>query len=633
MSDKNSIALIKGNALEVDYSQQIIDLISQNLIQNPNRVSILNYEEKISNYEIDCFSNQIANLLYLLDIKENSKVSVMLERGKEHICTFLGIYKVGGTYIPIDPNYPLERKKYVLEDSKSEVLLTTFENLQSINELDYLQNIKIIILDRIEENENKFKNYYYLNDIKKQSLEAIKNVNRTNKNIAYILYTSGSTGKPKGVMVSQKGLLHRIIWLQNYFKLNSQDVMLHKTTISFSDSVAEILWPLMYGFKIAIINEIDSKSPKKMFNLFLKYKGTVAQFVPSQLKLFIDGIKNEVKSNLLPDFKYMISSGEALTVPLVKSWYNIFENKDLYNIYGMTETTSYSTIYRTEKKKVNNLTRIPIGKPISDVKICILDKNLTPCKYNQKGEIYIGGEGLSYGYFNKPELTSKLLVVIPEYNEIMCKTGDIGLITNDCEIQYFGRADNMVKIRGIRIELDEIENALLSYDNINEVVVSVMENEFGDKYLVAFYVSKESIENIELKEYLKLKIPEYMIPSRLIQIEEFPLLPNSKVDKKQLLNFLKTEEENNHTQLNEKEKILINIFNKLLGIQNLNINDDIFNFGATSVVIARAQILLEDFKIFIKYDDFFKHRTVKKVSNCITVSDNDCRLEVLDELY
>ncbi|WP_201786361.1 non-ribosomal peptide synthetase, partial [Legionella pneumophila] len=359
-------------------------------------------------------------------------------------------------------------------------------------------------------------------------------------NLAYVIYTSGSTGQPKGVLSIHQGCVNRLLWMQNYCNMSSSDRILQKTPYTFDVSVWEFFLPLIGGAEIVFAKPDGHKDPLYLAEVIKQYEITILHFVPSMLQGFLDSLE----SCECPTVHSVITSGEALTASLVSQFKQKLSKTKLYNLYGPTEASIDVTYYDCSEKTT---VLVPIGKPIWNIKLYILDSHLQPVPIGVIGELYLGGEGLARGYLNRPELTAERFIANPFVREEdkargrnlrLYRTGDLCRYLEDVNIEYIGRIDNQVKIRGFRIELGEIATALLSHTAVKEAVVVAQEVEEGTKRLVGYYVltpeAADGVSASDVRDYLKGRLPEYMVPSFLVTMEAMPLTPNGKLDRKAL---------------------------------------------------------------------------------------------------
>ncbi|WP_346940202.1 amino acid adenylation domain-containing protein [uncultured Clostridium sp.] len=594
------------NDTKADYpkNKTIQELFEEQVEKTPDNIAVVFGDKKLTYRELNKKSNQIARILRKKGVKADSIVGIMVKRSLEMIVGIMGILKAGGAYLPIDPSYPKERIEYMLKDSKCEVLLTVES---SANNIEFTKEV----IDLFNED-------WFEGDL--SNLEKINN----SSNLAYVIYTSGTTGKPKGVMIEHKALVNRLIWMQNKYPLSEKDTILQKTTYTFDVSVWELLWWSLVGAKVCMLSPNDEKDPIKIIEAIDKYSITTIHFVPSMLDIFLYCLEESKKDTGLNSLRQVFSSGEALNFKQVSRFYKEFgDSKKLINLYGPTEATIDVSYFGTSSGL--DMKVIPIGKPISNIKLYILDINRNLQPVGVTGELYISGDGLARGYLNRPDLTAEKFVDNPfEVGTKMYKTGDLARWLPDGNIEFLGRIDNQVKIRGFRIELGEIESRLLEHEYIKETAVVIKENEEKEKYICAYIVSEEEISNLNLKGYLRGTLPEYMIPPYFIKIDKIPLTTNGKIDKKALpeLDNSMIVRKEYIAPRNEIEIKLTKIWSKVLGIENISIDDNFFDLGGHSLKAVQVIKLIEkNLNKSINLNEFFLSPTISEVGKLIYNSD------------
>ena len=596
-NEKNQI-LYNFNNTTVDYPRDktIVDLFEEQAEKTPNKIAVIFENQELTYQELNEKANQLARYLIKNGVTNNSVVGIMLPRSLEIIVAFLAVLKTGACYIPIDQNFPNERIEYMLENSNTTVLL----KLKDTKEVKFKNTINIDI-----DNSAIYGNY------EKSNLSININPNSP----SYIIYTSGSTGKPKGVVLTHKSLMNLTFYLNNvvdYFK-TSQDIAIASiTTMSFDIFLFETIISLQKGLKVVIANEAQQTNPNLLDDLIYRHNIKAIQMTPSRMDIFIN---NKEYMPHLSNLEYVTLAGEPLPNELRDKLLTL-GNITVYNGYGPSETTVFSTFTNvTKHKKVN------IGKPLANTYVYILDKDKNLCPIGIPGELYISGDGVGKGYINNQDLTDKSFVKdIFNPNLIMYKTGDLVKFLPNGELDYIGRVDNQVKIRGLRIELDEIEKWIMKYDNINKVVLSSSTDKNGRQYLVAYMTVNNRVSINELKIYLGKHIPKYMIPTYFMILDKFPYLPNGKINKKvlPLPNEDITLNKKFVAPTNNLEIKICQIFEKLLSISPISIYDNFFDIGGDSLLAMALQLELLKLNIHINYSDIFIFPTVKDLANYIS---------------
>ncbi|MBD2567364.1 non-ribosomal peptide synthetase [Anabaena lutea] len=559
--------LIEWNNTETDYPQDqcIHQLFAAQVEKTPDAVAVVFENQQLTYRELNTKANQLAHYLQKQGVKPEVLVGICVERSLEMVIGLLGILKAGGAYVPLDPAYPQERLGYMLADAQVQVLLTQKHLLETLP----THNAQTLCLDQ---DENIFITQSTANPIS----------NATSENLAYVIYTSGSTGKPKGAMNTHKGLCNRLLWMQDTYQLTASDKVLQKTPFSFDVSVWEFFWTLLTGASLVIAKPGGHQDSRYLVQLIAEEKITTLHFVPSMLQMFLEDTELEKYSSL----KRVICSGEALSFDLKQRFFERL-NAELHNLYGPTEAAIDVTYWACQPN--TNETIVPIGRPIANTQIYILDKHLQPVPIGVIGELHIGGVGLARGYWHKPELTQEKFISSPfATGKYLYKTGDLARYLPNGNIEYLGRIDYQVKIRGFRIEIGEIEAAIHQHPEIREVVVIVREDKQDDKRLVAYVIPQSTdVSVLELRNFLKAKLPDYMIPSAFVVLEEFPLTPNGKIDRRALPapEWSQRDLEANYLPPRTPvEEIIANTWTQVLGVEQVGVNDNFFELGGHSLL-------------------------------------------------
>lgn len=484
----------------------IHELFKAQVDRTPKGTALIFGKQCMTYEELNEKSNKVAWLLRKKGIKRDMVVGIIAVQSFEMIIGILGILKAGGAFLPIDPSYPAKRIKYMIDDSCTNILLTQ-EHLKD----KICFNGEIIILDNM--------------NVPNLSTDNLDNVNQPN-DLAYIIYTSGSTGNPKGVMIEHKSVVNFIEGVIEKIDFRSLERILAITTICFDIFILETLLPLTQGMIVVIAPNNYQKNPKLQSRLIQQCNIDIVQMTPSRLQL-LEVYDNELLC--LKNVKVILIGGEAVQPILLKKLQR-FTHARIYNMYGPTETTIWSTISElTMSQSIN------IGRPIKNTCIYIMNDNHDICSEGVEGELCIGGDGLARGYMNKGELTREKFLNISSISEgRIYRTGDLAKILPDGNIGFIGRIDRQVKIRGYRIELNEIELCLLKNEFIYEAAVIAKQDKYGIKHLWAAVSSRDGTEATYLKDYLRKKLPEYMIPEYFVRLEHLPLTPNGKIDRRSI---------------------------------------------------------------------------------------------------
>ncbi|WP_316814876.1 polyketide synthase [Pedobacter nyackensis] len=573
-----------------------IYLFAEQVERIPNNIAIVCKDSKLSYIQLEEKSNQIANFLLKKGVNKTTTVGIYLDRSIELLTTILGVLKTGASYVPLDPIYPQDRIDFMLEDSGASILINSTYFKEQFNtpaEIIYLEKhfAEIELCDK-----------------------TAADVTIEGTDVAYILYTSGSTGKPKGVQIEHYNLLNFLLSMKKEPGLVESDFFLANTTISFDIAAMEIFLPLIVGAKILMVDSELRLDLHKILSVIEEQKVTVMQATPTTWRLMIDaGWKNKLSLKVL-------CGGEAFPQDLANQLLNLSD--EVWNVYGPTETTIWSTI----KKISRNEKPISVGKPIDNTQIYILGEDLQRLLDGEIGEICIGGHGVARGYLNRPELNQERFLKDTFSNIAGAKiyrTGDLGLFLPNGEIQCLGRMDDQVKIQGYRIELGEIENCISSFPNIKRCCVIVWEEKQSGNRLVGYIVSIEnkSIDINELIEYLKKEMPEYMVPTVFVQLEVFPLTSNGKLDKKSLPPPVRKRSSTGtlyRAPTSTLEKNIITIWKSLLEIDQIGTDDNFFEIGGNSILaIKTVSILKNEYNITLPIIKLYQHPTANGISKII----------------
>ncbi|MCE2661402.1 MAG: amino acid adenylation domain-containing protein [Microcystis sp. M53603_WE2] len=592
-SEKQQL-LVEWNQTQTSYPDHycIHQLFEEQVVKTPDAIAVIDGEKSLTYEQLNQKANQLAYYLQNLGVKTEDLVGICIERSVLMIIGLLGILKAGAAYIPLDPNYPSERLAYMLEDSAVSVLLTQ-ENL-----VDTLPNYlgTIFCLDQ----DGKILDHHPQDNL----LHPM-----TSENLAYVIYTSGSTGKPKGVLIQHQSLLNLVSWHQNAFDITTIDRVTQLAGIAFDASVWEI-WPyLTAGACLAIVPPDLLTSPKQLQEWLIAKKITVS-FLPTPLAETL--IPLDWSPNCL--LRLMLTGGDKLndfpptSIPFT-----------LVNNYGPTENTVVTTSVKITPDLLTEKAP-PIGRPISNTQVYILDQYQQPVPIGIPGELYIGGSGLAKGYLNRPELTDSKFIANPfsqKLSDRLYKTGDLVRYGNDGQIEFVGRIDHQVKIRGFRIELGEIETVLNQHPQVKEAIIIAREDQPGVKRLCAYVIASQNLTVSQLRLFLQEKLPQYMVPAFFVLLDAFPLTANGKIDRCALPQpTLELEDEAalNLSPGTEKERILAAIWQRVLGLKNISINDNFFELGGDSILAIQIIAQANQAGLQITPKQLFSHQTIAQLA-------------------
>ncbi|MFN6565502.1 MAG: amino acid adenylation domain-containing protein [Nostoc sp. ChiSLP01] len=587
----------------------IYHLFEYQVEKTPEQIAVIFEDKQLSYQELNQRANQLAHYLQTLNVKPEVLVGICLERSLETIVGLLAILKAGGAYVPLDPAYPSERLALMLEDSQLPILLTQQNLLSKLPE----HQAHVVCLDSEEQ------------AITQQSQENLTCL-VTDENLSYVIYTSGSTGKPKGVAIEHHSTVALLHWAREVFTNEDLAGVLAATSICFDLSVFEIFVPLSWGGKVIL-----AENALYLPTLPAAQQVTLINTVPSAIAelLRIQGIPASVRTVNL--------AGEPLQNRLVQQIYELDNIQKVFNLYGPTEDTTYSTFALV--KKGDSI--VTIGRPIANTYCLLLDEHMQPVATGVEGELYIGGEGVARGYLNRPELTERRFIPNP-FEEAggsgstaltnqrqkaggskLYKTGDLARYLPDGNIEYIGRIDQQVKIRGFRIELGEIETALWQHPDVQEAVVIAREFSPGDKRLVAYVVPKPESPDTnvgDLRSFLKQKLPDHAIPSRFVQLSALPLTANGKVDRKALPAPTQTLNANEtfvapRTPIEER---VAEIWSTVLGLKNIGVHDNFLALGGHSLLAFQILCRIRDtFQVELPMRHLFEAATIAEIAQSI----------------
>ncbi|MRX41125.1 amino acid adenylation domain-containing protein, partial [Flavobacterium sp. LC2016-23] len=586
--------LVDFNATDVAYPKEktIVDLFEEQVAKTPDNVAVVCKESNLTYSELNKKANQLAHYISSnYSLNKGDIVGVFLPKSDNGIISLLAILKLGAVYLPIDTHYPQERIDYLIKDSGLKLLIT-----DSVTDL---HNCKTVALQSVNFDRNSDENI---------------NTVISPKDLAYVIYTSGSTGQPKGVLIEHTSNINMSLDQISFFDVRKEDKIVWFASVAFDASISEIMMSLYSGATLCIPTEEVIKD-KDLFVSFLKEtKATVVTFPPSYLGL--------LSEQDISGLRCVITAGEPANP--TKAIAVVQSGIDYYNAYGPTECAVCVSIYKLSENDFDK-TVIPIGKPISNTKIYILDEAFKPVPIGVAGKIYVSGAGVGRGYLNKPELTQEKFIANPfQAGERLYDTGDLGCWLSDGNIEFLGRKDFQVKIRGYRIELGEIENTILKYsDDLKQVVVEVKENN-QEKVLAAYLVSTAPVDKSELRSFLQHALPDYLVPGFYIVLDKLPLTPNGKIDRKALPGITNADviRKAYAAPQNETEKSLVAIWQEVLGLEKIGITDNFFELGGHSLII--AQVINRTHKQLgktVSFKTFFTSPTIAALSRQLQEND------------
>lgn len=571
---------------------------------SPESIAIRVDEQCLSYRHVNEQANRVAYYLHQQGVVADTVVGLFIDRSATMVIAMLGILKAGGAYLPLDPDYPSDRTASILAESGVSLVVSCSHLTENLPH----QNINVICLDR---EQDKIGRQRHTNP----------NFPITVDHLAYVIYTSGSTGTPKGVMIPHTGICNQLFWRQTTFPLAPSDRVLQNISFSFDPSVWQIFWPLSCGAQIVLPKPGGQRDIAYLAELITREQVTILALVPSVLKVFLAQTKDAQGTPL----RHVFCGGEALPTTLQ----NLFINKfgaatQLHNVYGPTEASIDATYWTCQLGLETAIA--PIGRPIANAEAYILDEHLQPVATGDSGELYLGGQGLARGYLRRPDLTAARFIPHPYSSDPqtrLYKTGDLVRCRPDGNLEFLGRLDSQVKVRGFRIELQEIEVALIQHRSVAECVVLVAQADTENPYLAAYIVTANSHRPTaqELASFLRDKLPEYMVPAHFVFLEELPLNANGKIDKKKLpepnLNH-QTFEHDVIQPRNETELKLTQIWRQDLQLELIGVTDSFFELGGNSLLAASMLIEVENvFGRAVSLGSFFQMPTIEALANAL----------------
>ncbi|EMI0372287.1 amino acid adenylation domain-containing protein [Serratia marcescens] len=581
------------NRTERDYplDQTLAALFEQQVRRTPNATALVSGAESLSYAQLNARANRLAHALIARGVGPDSRVAVCAERGLNMVTALFGILKAGGAYVPLDPAYPGERLQYILQDADPVLLLADAAGRAALGEPVTPQLALEAALP--------------------ETLSAENPAPRAQaSHLAYVIYTSGSTGKPKGAMNEHRGVVNRLVWMQEAYGLTAADTVLQKTPFGFDVSVWEFFWPLMVGARLVMAKPEGHKDPDYLSRAIEQYGVTTLHFVPSMLQSFLADGQAATRCGQVVR---VMCSGEALPAALVAEFYRRLPQAELHNLYGPTEAAVDVTAWHCSREAER--VSVPIGRPIANTRIYLLDERGQPVPLGAVGELYIGGVQVARGYLHRPELTAERFLSDPfAPGGRMYRTGDVARYLANGDIEYLGRNDQQVKIRGFRIECGEIEAALATHPAVREAVVDA--RAVGDdKRLVAWVVPAADVAEETLagalRQHVSAVLPDYMVPSAWVVVAALPLSPNGKLDRRAL-----PEPQGAQSQAayeapqGEHETLLAAIWRELLNVERVGRHDNFFELGGHSLLAVRLTNRLQQMEWQLPLQVLFANPTL-----------------------
>lgn len=598
------------------------DLVDEQVCRTPQASALVFEDQSLTYRELGSLSNQLAQTLRARGVTSDMLVGVCMQRSLELPVALLSIIKAGGAYVPLDPDYPQERLLQIVDDAQPRLILTQKQLREKLpwmfaeNATTQGRMPATICVDELSENYD-------------HETVALTNESRP-EDLAYVIYTSGSTGKPKGVMNTHRAICNRLLWMQDEYQLAGDDAVMQKTPSSFDVSVWEFFWPLMTGARLVLARPGGHLDSHYMADLIEQHQITVMHFVPSMLRAFLQ----EPKLERCRSLRDVICSGEALTRDVQDLFFQCCDSR-LHNLYGPTEAAVDVTYWECQPD--TSYATVPIGRPVANTQIHLLDEQLQPVPIGVAGELHIGGVQVARGYLNQPELTEQKFIPDPfckDPEARLYKTGDLARSLSDGNIEFLGRMDHQVKVRGFRIELGEIETRLQEYPGLVQATVVMHEPAIGDQRLAAYYTMRngqKAPESSDLRDHVGAFLPDYMVPQYFTFLTIMPLTPNGKTDRSALPAPAISADQDPSTfparriaasPRDALELQLCHIWELLLRVKPVGIHDDFFELGGHSLLAVRLMVQIEQLHgKRLPLATLLQSRTVEALANILRAED------------
>ncbi|ATF86927.1 non-ribosomal peptide synthetase [Burkholderia gladioli pv. gladioli] len=588
---ERALLLHEWNATSTPYPEDVClhQQFEQQVERTPDAVALVFEEQTLSYAQLNARANQLAHELIALGVQPDSRVGICLQRSSAMVVGLLAILKAGGAYVPLDPAYPGERLAHILIDADPSIVLVDTTGRAALGQ-DALDGRRLLDPDA---------------PLPERPTSNPVVPGLTSRHLAYVIYTSGSTGKPKGAQNEHRALVNRLDWMQRAYALDASDRVLQKTPFGFDVSVWEFFWTLLNGATLVVAAPGIQGDPEALIALIDRQRITTAHFVPSMLNIFLGTEGVQACTSL----QRLVCSGEALPVAAIRRCQALLPAARIHNLYGPTEAAIDVTAWTCPPDYAGST--VPIGRPIANTRIYLLDEHGQPVPLGAVGELHIGGVGVARGYLNRPELTAERFVRDPfagHADARMYRTGDLARYLPDGNIEYLGRNDFQVKIRGFRIELGEIEARLVEYPAVREAVVLAL-GEGADKRLVAYVVAKHDEQLIgAIRDHLAAQLPDYMVPTAFVRLDALPLSPNGKLDRRALPapDSSALARQAYEAPQGEIECVLAEIWAELLGVERVGRHDSFFALGGHSLLAVRLTEQLRQRGLGLAVRDLFQ---------------------------
>ncbi|QKV94598.1 amino acid adenylation domain-containing protein [Streptomyces sp. NA02950] len=610
--------MVRGrNATASDYpeDQTLHGLFAQQVARTPGRVAVMadGTDQPLTYAALDARANQVARALRDLGVGPDDRVAVLIERSPEMLIALFGVLKAGGAYVPIAPSYPADRIRFLLQDSGAKAVLTGSGAQQP--SCDAATHVLRVDSEAVQH----------------QSAAPPEHSGEeaTARHLAYVIYTSGSTGQPKGVMVEHHSVINRLVWMDKRYPLGDTDVVLHKTPSSFDVSVWELFWWAIAGARVALLPAGGEKEPREILRTVAEQGVSVLHFVPSMFGPFLDLLESSPDAlGHAASLRLVFCSGEALPPGLVDRFNRLFSSRGasaprLVNLYGPTEATVDVTYFECPADPARPVQRVPIGRPIDNHRLYVLGPHGELQPVGLPGELCVTGAGLARGYLDRPQLTREKFVDDPFcMGERMYRTGDLARWLADGTLEYLGRIDQQVKIRGNRVEPGEVQNCLSAFPGVRGAVVIDRTSAARGVHLVGYYVADDPIDPARLRAHLGATLPEFMIPAHFLRIDHIPLTPNGKTDRKALpapsFGSRGSGTPAKTAPRTRTEATLAAIWSDVLEVTPVGIHDNYFALGGDSILMLTIRARAADRGLHFSLTDLVSHPTIAELGTCVS---------------
>ncbi len=604
-AEHEDLTSVRSHGPTVPYADRatLHGLFEEQAGRRPGQPAVVDATGRSLTYaELDERANRVARALRSEGVGPGDRVAVMMERGPQLLVALLGTLKSGGAYVPVDPGYPADRVRFLLDDSRAKVVI--LDDGQPAAAAPAGSNVR------------------HIGELRHPSGAPLPPLS-TSRDLAYIIYTSGSTGRPKGVMVEHHSVVNRLAWMQRRYPLDDGDVLLQKTPVSFDVSVWELFWWAIEGATVALLPPGGQQDPRQILQTIRRQRVSVVHFVPSMLAPFLDLLQATPQARTdLGSLRYVFCSGEALPPERVEQFNGLFGAAGtecpvrLVNLYGPTEATVDVSYYDCPGAPARSIERIPIGRPIDNTQLYVLDPDGLPQPVGVAGELCIGGVGVARGYLDRPELTAEKFLRDPfTPGGRLYRTGDLARWLADGTLEYLGRIDGQVKIRGNRVEVGEVASALRAVPGVRDALVTDHTTPARGIHLIGYYVSDAVLDPAHLRELLARTLPAFMVPASFVRIDAVPLTPNGKADRRALPLPQETATSGQQPR-NPTEALLAEIWAGVLDRETVGVHDDYFALGGDSILMLKVRARAEAQGLRFSLTDLLRNPTVAGLATC-----------------